>query len=99
MKESQKNKSKNRYRNVFLFLIIFAFLIGLVALIIYFLNGTSKYTSTDKADTSVSSLSCTADNLAESFFDISETNSAKQDIKIAFNDNKISTIMYTLEAN
>ena len=93
-----ERKKRLKYMDLFLIAVIALVVIGLVFAFVELTSGHEELTSTDESRGTVSSLSCTGENLGESFFDITDTSSTKQEVKMAFRDDRINTIMYTLDA-
>lgn len=99
MENSHTPTKAHKSSNIWIFCVIIATIIVLIALINILLSESVEYTKSDSGDDLNSSLSCSADNLSESFFDLSQANNTTQEIKIAFHNDKLNTIMYTLAAD
>ena len=95
----EKDKSKLKYIKFFSVFLAILLIIGFIYFIIKLFNNRTINSSTKRTNYSFSSLSCSINDSQQSFFDLSETVNNKQEIKIAFKDDYISTIMYTLDAN
>ena len=94
-----KNNHKLESPKIALITIIILLIIIFIYILSNILNSHTEYIRAEETNSSISSLSCSANNIEKSFFNLSESIDNKQEIKIAFKNNHISTIMYTLDAS
>ncbi len=97
--ENKKNNNKSESSKIALISIIILIIIIFVYILFNILSDHTEYIQAESTTSSISSLSCSANNSSKSFFNLSQSTSNKQEIKIAFKDKHISTIMYTLDAS
>ena len=100
MESREVVKNKKNTTNIVALVIFVAFLVGVLVFLMTILNEKNTYTSADDQVVESSSLYCTtkSNNIPDAFFDISDSESADQTIKVIFKNKKIDNISYSTNA-
>lgn len=99
-REVEKKKKKNT-GGIIAIVIFLAFVVGIIIFLVNLFNEKTTYTTADDQVTETTSLYCTTEskNIDGAFFDLSDSESAKQAIKVIFKNKKIDNIAYNADIN
>ena len=95
----KRKGGKRRANNTAMTLIGLAFVLGLLALAANLFSSRISYTTSEENSSSTQSLYCSGTAITnEGFFDLSNAESAKQEIRATIDNNNIQSISYSLNA-